>query len=649
MGMMRSQGGGGGLWNNHFPNPFLDIASMAMPQSLKSALYWAEYLWLSQGTYRSAMERLVSYFITDVEISGDEAGDDEKDKWKQFMTETIGITTEIQNALRNRLCYGNSMISIISPFKRFLRCPKCGSSYPLSQVYSNSAFNFTWDDMHFVASCPTCKVGSGFRGRWRVDDKPDNEERKLRIKHWSPHEIEILHDYYTDETAYLWRIPEDYKAQVRRGHLFHLERVSQPLMDAIRNGRLFRFNPDALYHMKEPTLGGVRNRGWGIPRTLTNFRQIYYVQVLRRYNEAIALDYVMPFRLLTPMPRGGGMSSGSGQAQDPLMSFGGADIMSSLRSMLRRRKKDPCAWHVLPFPVNAQFIGGDASKLAPRDLLDQGNEELLTASNIPVDIYKGTLQLQAAPPALRLFEATNGHMVFDANAMLRWFVRQISQIMSWEIIDPKLKRVTIADDMSQTMARLQLMMGQQISGTTGLTPLGIDWKEEQRRQAEEAKFQAEEQAKTEEEMQQSGFAQQMAKGMVTPGPGGAPQTSGPGGGNPAAGGGGGGGGDPSQGGAGPAQGPVDQYLSNMGPNTPVQPQDMMQAADTIAQGLMGQPEGVKDSQLRLLKGKNEVMHSLVKSRMDAIRSQAKTQGGAAMIQQQFGQGQGGGGGGGGGQ
>jgi len=283
-------------------------------------------------------------------------------------------------------------------------------------------------------------------------------------------------------------------------------------------------------------------------------------------------------------------------------------------------------------------------------LLDQGNEELLTASNIPVDIYKGTLQLQAAPPALRLFEATNGHMVFDANAMLRWFVRQISQIMSWEIIDPKLKRVTIADDMSQTMARLQLMMGQQISGTTGLTPLGIDWKEEQRRQAEEAKFQAEEQAKTEEEMQQSGFAQQMAKGMVTPGPGGAPQTSGPGGGNPAAGGGGGGGGgDPSQGGAGPAQGPVDQYLSNMGPNTPVQPQDMMQAADTIAQGLMGQPEGVKDSQLRLLKGKNEVMHSLVKSRMDAIRSQAKTQGGAAMIQQQFGQGQGGGGGGGGGQ
>ena len=70
---------------------------------------------------------------------------------------------------------------------------------------------------------------------------------------------------------------------------------------------------------------------------------------------------------------------------------------------------------------------------------------------------------------------------------------------------------------------------------------------------------------------------------------------------------------------------------------------MMSAADGIANQLMGQPESIKDSQLRLLKQKNEVMHSLVKSRMDAIRSTAKTQGGSAMIQQQFGQGGQGGG------
>jgi hypothetical protein len=52
--------------------------------------------------------------------------------------------------------------------------------------------------------------------------------------------------------------------------------------------------------MREDALAGVRNRGWGISRVLANFRQAWYVQVLHRYNEAIALDYVIPFRLITP-------------------------------------------------------------------------------------------------------------------------------------------------------------------------------------------------------------------------------------------------------------------------------------------------------------------------------------------------------------
>jgi hypothetical protein len=72
----------------------------------------------------------------------------------------------------------------------------------------------------------------------------------------------------------------------------------------------------------------------------------------------------------------------------------------------------------------------------------------------------------------------------------------------------------------------------------------------------------------------------------------------------------------------------------MGPNTPVNPQDMVQAADNLAQQLLGLPEGVKDSQLRLLKQKNEIVHSLVRSRMDTLRNNAKTQGGAAVLQQQ---------------
>jgi len=614
----------------HFPDPFVDVATLAMPQSLRNALQWAEYIWNVNGTYRMAMERIISYFLTDVEV--EDASDEERDKYKEFLGDTMNIMTELQNALRNRLCYGNNFTSLLIPFKRFLTCPKCYSSFPLKTVHNTPVFRFRWDAFKFSANCPKCQ----YSGAWKVDDKPGDEEKDLKIKHWSPHEIEMLHDHYTDEVSYLWRIPEDYKQQVRKGNLFHLERSPLPVLEAIKHNQMFRFNDDVIFHMKEPMLAGTRNRGWGLPRTLTNFRQIWYVQVLHRYNEAIALDYVIPFRLITPAPRGGS-GMGGGQGQDPLMTFNMGDMRSQIQSMLRRRRRDPASWQMLPFPVQYQMLGGDANQLAPKDLMDQGMEQLLNDAGTPVELYKGSLQLQSAPVALRLFESTWHHLVHEANMFLQWIGRQVSQILSWEDVSLKLQRVTIADDMNKQMAALQLMMGQQLSGTSGLRALGFDWDTEQQRMAEEARRQQELQARMQEEMEQAGFAQQLAKGMAGGAPaGGDPAAAGgapPAGGDPAA-----AGGDPAAAGGDPAmagmgQGPVTSYLEQMSPSTPQTPEDMMAAAETIAQQMLGLPEGVKDSELRKLKQKNEVLHSLVRSKMDQIRNSARMQGGAMLMGQ----------------
>jgi hypothetical protein len=323
---------------------------------------------------------------------------------------------------------------------------------------------------------------------------------------------------------------------------------------------------------------------------------------------------------------------------DPMMQYNMGDFRSQVQSMIRRRRRDPAQWQTLPFPVQYQVLGGDASKLAPVDLLNQGTEQLLNDSGVPVELYKGTLQLQTAPVALRLFEATWHHIGHDANAMLRWLVRQLSQIMSWEMVEAKLKRVTIADDINKLMAVLQLMMGQQISGTTGLRAMGLEWKAEQKQIGDEAMTQARIQAKVQEQMDSAAFAQDMAKGNVGQQGGGAGGAAPGGGGAP----------PPAQGGGGqpgqaPMPGPISQFIASMSPNTPVTPADMMHAADTLAQELMGQPEGVKDSELRILKQKNATLHALVRAKMDAIRSQAKSQGGQAQLQQQYGGGQGGGG------
>ncbi len=612
-----------------FADPFNDLATTQMPTTMKSALWWSEYIWTIQGTYRMAMERIVSYFITEIELSG-EASDEEKEKYTDFLTKQLDVLNFLGQLLRDRLCYGNGFASVLVPFRRFLQSPKTGDMYPLKVVYNNFNFQFN-EKFEFVATCPKTK----WRGPWHVVDKPRAESEHLILKRWSPHEMELLHDPYTDEVSYLWRIPEYYKRMIREGNLYHLERASKQVLEAIKDNKLFRFNNDAIFHMKEPTLAGIRNMGWGLPRSLINYRQIWYIQVLRRYNEAIALDYVIPFRLITPMARGGAANAGGISTQDPMSIYSAGDFRSQVRQMINRRRRDPASWQMLPFPVQYQVLGGDAKQLAPTEMIKQGFDNLLNECGTPVEFYQGSLSIQAAPIALRLFESTHRQLVSDANGFLQWMCGFISRVMSWELVDCALKRVTIADDMQKQMSALQLMMGQQLSGTTGLRAIGYDWKSEQKLIAEEARQQQEMQARQQEEMEQAGFAAEVSKGMN-------PAAQGAQGGAPPAGGGGApaGGGNPvgpdAQSAMGAGNTPVSEYIKTMSPNVPVTPNDLQAAASDLAQQLLGLPESVKDSELRKLKQFNPTLHSIVRAKLDEIRQQNRLQGGAAMQQQQAG-------------
>jgi hypothetical protein len=74
------------------------------------------------------------------------------------------------------------------------------------------------------------------------------------------------------------------------------------------------------------------------------------------------------------------------------------------------------------------------------------------------------------------------------------------------------------------------------------------------------------------------------------------------------------------------------------PNIPRTPEDLQQQAQLIANQLLSMPEPQKDSELIKLKRGDATMHALVSSIIDDIRQQARTQGGAMVMAQQYGQG-----------
>jgi hypothetical protein len=182
------------------------------------------------------------------------------------------------------------------------------------------------------------------------------------------------------------------------------------------------------------------------------------------------------------------------------------------------------------------------------------------------------------------------------------------------------------------MAKLQLMQGQQISKSTGLGSVGLNYEEEMKRMLEEERIYAEEQARMQEEMAQSQQMQAMSQppemiaGVGDTGSGATGTPPAPAGAAPAAG--------------GMPPSPVDQFISQRqnAPNVPRTPEELQQQAQLIANQLLSMPESLKDSELIKLKRTDQTMHALVTSIIDDIRQQARSQGGAMVMAQQFGQG-----------
>ncbi len=174
--------------DDRFPDPFCDMASLAMPETIQDALRWCEYVVMANGPYRAAIARIISYFITDIEITAvggsvgkHKLGREEKQKYTDFLNDTLGIKNVLCTAALDYLTYGNSFTSLVVPFRRYLSCGGCGMELPLKRVMNTSDFGFSWSGFNFNAKCPHCE----YSGVWKHIDRRSGESGQLKVKRLS--------------------------------------------------------------------------------------------------------------------------------------------------------------------------------------------------------------------------------------------------------------------------------------------------------------------------------------------------------------------------------------------------------------------------------------------------------------------------------
>jgi hypothetical protein len=431
------------------------------------------------GTYRSASRRIVRYFLTEIDITGE--SETERDNLKELLNKKLHMMTELAQIGDDFQVYGNVFVSIYFPFDRFLICPQCRTEYTID----NMPYKFKADKTAFLCTCYKCS----YAGEFKVDDRRSPAKENIKIIRWNPKQVRLRVHPVSGDIEYYWEMPPRFTERIQAGDEFFVKTTPMSILkclnaDAQRNSEgmaLFKFKKDSIYHFRENTLAGLPIVGWGIPPIMPNFKLAYYIQVLRRYDEAIAMDFIIPFRILHP-------TVGAAPQQDAVLSSNLAEFRGHMLRMVSERRRDPTNVQVAPFPIGYQMIGGEARMIAPKESIKFAVEELLNALGYPAQLYMGMdLNLQAAPVALRLFEKSQGALVDGFNDLVSWIVTRIARQYMMGDIDASLTSVTMADDMERKALQLQAAAGQDIAKSTAYKPFGVKYLDEQKKIIDEQK------------------------------------------------------------------------------------------------------------------------------------------------------------------
>lgn len=592
-----------------FPAPWSDYVSRIAPITITDALYWCEYVALTNQVLASSLRKLVSFFVTEIEVTGVDRK--EQESIKDYLYDGLNIENTLNIIGLDYLVYGNVFISIWNPLYRVVTCPNCYFTINFYQYAKQPESKFHLEGTKYHLRCLHC----GFEGPWNTVVVKSLKEREVAIIRWNPHDIAINYDLFSEHRQYALKLPPEYVNEIKNNNVLVLDHVPESVLEAAIAGSDFLFDDDQILHLYEPALAGLRFRGWGLSPILANFRQTWYIETLRRANQSIAADYILPLRILTPAPRHGNAP----EFGDPGMVLNMGSNLGSLSDIIKDWRKDPTGWYSCPFPIEYQVLGGEGNRLIPAQLIEQGNLDLITALGLPVEYYRGSMTMQAAPVGLRLLEGTWSALRRVLNTFLSRLAIYLCSEFPWDKFQLRLARPSHIDDVNKQMARLQLAMNDIVSLSTGLASIGIDsYEEELKRKIDEQKLQAEMMQKAQEEMEMGNLvrelatpSQQMAEGMPPEAAGGAAP----------------GGAVSAEGGAQPQQ-PVEALLS-MIPESGLQ-QISLQEADQIAQQLAPQifqmHPSYRLSILRKIKQRNESVHALVTKHIEELYNQAALQG-----------------------
>jgi len=442
------------------PSPFFTQANQFVPRSFHDIIKWSRYITTQAPTTTEVIRKLSSYPITEFTI---ESNNEQTIETYKRIFKSIRLKERMSDTGFDYYTLGNVYTSIYFPIDRHLHCPNCKSSFEVrSAMRTNAAVFKKWV---FQGECPACMNSV----QYKVVDTKSRDISRINLIKWKPEHVSMNHNPVTGESEFYYTIPGEVKRKIMDGDPLFLATVPWSMVDAVRYGKDYMFDSSNIYHMKSISMGNMVD-GLGIPPLISHYGLVFYQQMLRKANEAVAAEHMVPLRVLFPQ-----QNSASG---DPIAQMSLRGFAKHMKKTMRHMKNDPNHILIAPTPIGYQQIGGQGRSLLVNQELQYAEEQQLMSMGVSRELLSGTTNWTSSTVGLRLLENTMNNYVGQLRELINWVMEKIAQYLSIEITEVDLVPFKLTDNEALKAAMLDMWKEKVISASTLLEAYGMDYDEE---------------------------------------------------------------------------------------------------------------------------------------------------------------------------
>lgn len=421
-------------------SPLFDFLTAFAPRKLKDLFRLCEYLYFNSSQIYAALQKFCTYPVTDIVY--ETQNEALKSYYEDLHDKVLKTKRILIRAAVDKFVYGNAFFSMYTPFVRFLKCPKCERLTNINQIN----YKFRLKKLEFAYTCAGCKVEVR-AGAENVVDRKITRKDKLSVIRWDPKLMDIDYNPMTGHSEYYYTIPKEIKERCAKGNKHLIDTMPMEFLHAIKEDKIFKFAEGQIFHMRMDAPAGIEAQ-WGFPPLASTIKLFFYAAVLRKANEAIALDYVVPLRIVSP-------KVASGNA-DPLLTISLSKWSDEMKTSVKKWRRDPLHIMWSPIPAEVTHLGGQARALMTLGEVQAAEDNIIAAMGLPKEFIYGGFSAMGSGIQLRVLENQLVHQTGDLNDFLQWITDNSAKKLGRGTVQVSLAPFRFIDDVQQKALLLQL-------------------------------------------------------------------------------------------------------------------------------------------------------------------------------------------------